>query len=89
MCFDLFQKSISIVHIVKNLPKHNYKILFPITKLVIFGHSHKPLIQQSGNKLYFNPGSAGPKRFDLPITAGLLKLSYYSVKAEIVSLIDH
>ncbi len=42
---------------------------------VISGHTHKPLIEWRQDVLYFNPGSAGPRRFSLPITLGMLTLS--------------
>ena len=37
---------------------------------VIFGHTHQPLIEVLSEVLYFNPGSAGPRRFKLPISIG-------------------
>lgn len=40
---------------------------------VIFGHSHQPEIAWKDGVLYFNPGSAGPRRFRLPITMGFLE----------------
>ena len=40
--------------------------------VVVFGHSHRALTRWVGGTLYFNPGSAGPKRFTLPRTAGAL-----------------
>jgi putative phosphoesterase len=40
--------------------------------VVISGHSHKPLIETRNNVLYLNPGSAGPRRFRLPITVAHL-----------------
>ena len=40
---------------------------------VIFGHSHQPEIAWTDSVLYFNPGSAGPRRFSLPITLGILE----------------
>jgi uncharacterized protein len=41
---------------------------------IISGHSHKPLIEWNRKVLYFNPGSAGPRRFSLPISIGLLRV---------------
>ena len=41
---------------------------------VIFGHSHQPEIAWQNDVLYFNPGSAGPRRFHLPITIGILEI---------------
>lgn len=42
---------------------------------VLFGHSHVPNFYSKKGVLYFNPGSCGPKRFDLPITVGLLTIA--------------
>jgi uncharacterized protein len=41
---------------------------------IISGHSHQPLIEQRKDVLYFNPGSAGPRRFSLPISLGFLDI---------------
>jgi uncharacterized protein len=53
---------------------------------VIFGHSHRPLIETRHEVLYFNPGSAGPRRFRLPITVGRLTLTNAEVSAEIIDV---
>lgn len=42
--------------------------------MVIYGHTHSPLIEQRGDVTWFNPGSVGPRRFSLPISMGLLHL---------------
>jgi uncharacterized protein len=41
---------------------------------VLYGHSHKPNISHRKGVLYFNPGSCGPRRFELPVTVGFLTL---------------
>ena len=41
---------------------------------LVFGHSHKPLIEKRGGVLFINPGSAGPRRFKLPVTVATLAL---------------
>ena len=51
---------------------------------VVFGHSHKPLTEQRAGVLYVNPGSAGPRRFKLPIAAGELLVDQGRVTARIV-----
>jgi putative phosphoesterase len=54
---------------------------------VLYGHSHRPQISQKRGVLYFNPGSCGPRRFDLPVTVGLLRLEEGAEpQAEIVHL---
>jgi uncharacterized protein len=53
---------------------------------VISGHSHKPAIRTVRGVLYLNPGSAGPRRFKLPITVARLRVSGKSLQAEHVDL---
>jgi putative phosphoesterase len=53
---------------------------------VIFGHSHHPLIEERQGVLYLNPGSAGPRRFRLPITLARLHITGQQIDAEIVEL---
>ncbi len=43
--------------------------------VVMSGHTHRPLIESRGGVLYINPGSAGPRRFSLPISIGFLWLA--------------
>lgn len=50
---------------------------------VIAGHSHKPGVLERGGVLFVNPGSAGPRRFKLPVSVGLLILANGSARAEI------
>lgn len=55
---------------------------------VIYGHSHVPKQEEREGVLYFNPGSAGPRRFKLPITVGKLFLEGGVVRGEIVKILD-
>ena len=55
---------------------------------VIFGHSHKPLVEWREGVLYLNPGSAGPRRFKLPISLGRLRISGDEVQYELVTLVS-
>jgi putative phosphoesterase len=54
--------------------------------VVISGHSHKPSAAVKSGVLYLNPGSAGPRRFSLPVTVALLHLKPGSARSEIVQL---
>jgi uncharacterized protein len=54
---------------------------------VIYGHSHMPKSEMKNGVLYFNPGSAGPRRFTLPVTLGRLIVRRGNFEAEIVHLI--
>jgi uncharacterized protein len=53
---------------------------------VIYGHSHQPKIETKNGTLFFNPGSAGPRRFRLPITVGRVTAEHGKLRAEIVEL---
>ncbi len=55
-------------------------------RVVVYGHSHQPKIEEKNGALYFNPGSAGPRRFSLPVSVGRLKIKVGKVKAELVEL---
>jgi uncharacterized protein len=55
-------------------------------KAVIYGHSHVPKQETREGVLYFNPGSAGPRRFKLPITVGRLTVEGGEVRGEIVTI---
>jgi len=55
-------------------------------RVVISGHSHVPKQETRAGVLYFNPGSAGPRRFKLPVSVGRLNLSGDKIKAEIIAL---
>lgn len=55
---------------------------------VISGHSHKPLVDRRDGVLYVNPGSAGPRRFKLPIAVARLDVSDEGLEAGIVELLE-
>jgi len=55
-------------------------------KVVVSGHSHQPSIQERHGVLFVNPGSAGPRRFRLPVSIALLHVQGASVEAELVTL---
>src|SRR5271157_2969761 len=55
-------------------------------RVVVYGHSHQPKIAEKNGLLYFNPGSAGPRRFHLPVSVGRLLVEAGKVRAELVEL---
>lgn len=57
-------------------------------QVVIHGHSHKPAVEWEDGVLYLNPGSAGPKRTDLPISMALLYIGEEGITPEIVTLTE-
>lgn len=55
-------------------------------RVVIYGHSHVPKQEEHDGVLYFNPGSAGPKRFKLPVSVARLIVRHGKVRGELVEL---
>lgn len=54
--------------------------------IVVSGHSHRPSQQERKGVLYLNPGSAGPRRFRLPVSVATIDLKESTVQAEIIEL---
>jgi uncharacterized protein len=72
-----------VLHILEELD------LDPITagfRAVISGHTHRPKMETKDGILYFNPGSAGPRRFDLPVSVGRLSVADGKLRGETVYL---
>lgn len=55
-------------------------------RVVVAGHSHKPIVEERDGVLYVNPGSAGPRRFRLPIAVAELAIDGSAVRVRIVEL---
>ena len=57
-----------------------------VFQVVVSGHSHKPVIEERHGVLYVNPGSAGPRRFKLPISVAHLKVEAGTVNGKLIEL---
>lgn len=55
-------------------------------RVVVAGHSHRPSLQERNGVLFVNPGSAGPRRFNLPVGLALMEVQGTSVEVELVTL---
>jgi uncharacterized protein len=80
LTLDLGGVAVHVLHDLKELQ------LDPVragVKVVIAGHSHKPDVREQGGVLYVNPGSAGPRRFRLPVTVAHLHIAAGSATARI------
>jgi len=81
---ELAGKLFYLVHRLEDLDLHPHAASIAA---VIFGHSHQPEISWKDEVLYFNPGSAGPRRFRLPVTVGILKCIEGKLLPSIVTLL--
>jgi len=70
-----------VIHVV-----HDIADLRAKARVIVSGHSHKPVVDERDGVLYVNPGSAGPRRFTLPIAVGELRISGKAVRAKIKEL---
>ncbi|HEV2706237.1 MAG TPA: metallophosphoesterase family protein [Pyrinomonadaceae bacterium] len=55
-------------------------------RVVVSGHSHQPSLEERRGVLYLNPGSAGPRRFKLPVSVAHLRLNGEAVEAQLIDL---
>ena len=71
--------AVHMVHDLKEL------VLPGGVRVVVSGHSHKPKVEERDGVLYVNPGSAGPRRFSLPISAAELRIAGTEVEVQLQS----
>lgn len=75
--------SIYVLHVVDELDLKPEAAKF---SAVVYGHSHIPRQENKNGVLYFNPGSAGPKRFTLPVSVGRLTIANERIDASVLLL---
>jgi putative phosphoesterase len=74
------------VYVLHNLAELDVDPAAAGFQVVVSGHSHRPSVERRGGALYVNPGSAGPRRFKLPVSIGELEIAGSSVKARLREL---
>jgi putative phosphoesterase len=74
------------IHVIHDLAQLDIDPDAAGVRVVVSGHSHKPRCEERDGVLYVNPGSAGPRRFKLPIALGELSVRGRSVSVRIVEL---
>lgn len=75
------------IYVLHNLNGLNLKPEAAGFDVVVYGHSHVSAQEMKNGVLYFNPGSAGPRRFRLPVTVGRLKVKNGKVSGEMVGIL--
>ncbi len=75
------------IYVIHNLQELDLKPEAAGFAAVVCGHTHIPKSEIKDGVLFFNPGSAGPKRFRLPVTLGKLQIRNQRLRAEIVQLV--
>ena len=79
---ELGRKIFYLVHSVKDL---DINPVIAGVAVVVSGHSHRPGLEERNGVLYLNPGSAGPRRFDLPVSVALVDIGA-EIDAQIMRL---
>lgn len=85
---DLLELGDLSIYLLHNLEDLDLKPEGAGFAAVIYGHSHVPKQEMRDGVLYFNPGSAGPRRFKLPVTVGRLSLEQGKIRGEIIVIAE-
>ncbi len=83
---DVFEAEGVSIYVLHDLQQLDLKPEASGFQVVVYGHSHVPKQETRNGVLYFNPGSAGPRRFRLPVSVGRLHLESGGVRGEIIEL---
>ncbi len=83
---DLLEISGRFIYMVHSIDDLDIRPAAAQVSVVVYGHSHRAVTEVRDGVLYFNPGSAGPRRFALPITVGLLTIGEDAIEPYIIAL---
>jgi hypothetical protein len=83
---DALEASGAAIYVLHNIDHLDLKPEAAGFAAVVYGHSHKPAEEVRNGVLLFNPGSAGPRRFSLPVSVGRLIVEGGEIRAELVEL---
>jgi uncharacterized protein len=84
---DVVEVGSHVIYVLHNLAELDLDPRAAGFTAVVSGHSHKPAIEERGTVLFVNPGSAGPRRFSLPVTLAMLDLQCGRHKARILKIL--
>jgi putative phosphoesterase len=83
---DVLAVGSSLIYVLHNIGELDLDPAVAGFAVVVSGHSHRPRIAERNRVLFVNPGSAGPRRFSLPVTVGRLVVENAAVSAELIDL---
>ncbi|TWO70308.1 metallophosphoesterase family protein [Caenimonas sedimenti] len=83
---ELVQVGKIFVYVIHDLNEIDIDPAGAGVKVVVSGHSHRPKVEEKGGVLFVNPGSAGPRRFRLPISIAQILVDGASASARVVEL---
>src|SRR5579863_6565744 len=77
----------SLIYVLHDVKALDLKPAAAGIAMVVSGHSHKPLREEREGVLYVNPGSAGPRRFNLPVTVARVDLGHQPWRIDFIDLL--
>lgn len=91
-CADLPETAVaeagsSLIYVLHDVKALDLKPATAGFAMVVSGHSHKPLLEKKDGVLYLNPGSAGPRRFNLPVTVARIDIRHQPWRVDFVELL--
>ncbi len=75
------------IYLLHNLAELDLDPIAAGFTVIVYGHSHRPLVEQREGILFVNPGSAGPRRFSLPVTVARLSICGRRCEAKLIQLL--
>jgi uncharacterized protein len=84
---EVLQAGEVLIYVIHDLNELDLDPAAAEFQVVVSGHSHRPSSRERDGVLYINPGSAGPRRFSLPISAGILRIDGKTIDAELLDLL--
>ena len=76
----------AFIYMLHDLAELDLKPAAADMRVVVSGHSHRPRMEEKNGVLYFNPGSAGPRRFHLPVSVGKLRIHGGEIAGQLLEL---
>jgi len=84
---DLVEVEGHVIYVLHNLSDLDLDPVAAGVSVVVSGHTHKPVVERRQGVLFLNPGSAGPRRFTLPIAVARLSCAKGNIWAELINLV--
>jgi len=83
---NIYDTGTKLLYIIHDLAKLDIVPETAGISIVVFGHSHVAKSEMKGNVLYLNPGSAGPRRFNLPISMALVRIEGEDIAVQFIDV---
>ena len=83
---DILEVNKILIYVIHDISRMDLDLKTSNIKVVVSGHTHSPAVGNNDGVLYLNPGSAGPRRSNRPVSVAIIKVTGKSAKAELITL---